>query len=250
MNEKYLPSALPALLDALPSNTANAADAPNASNASNAPADAVQSASPAPAGSSLLGAASAEMQGKASASLTEPGSAEETAPVADDAAAAMQEDDALFAPSAPTAAARMVSYARGKHVAFAPHATQELIENPRCLPVPGGAYYAHGLLHWQNRHIPFIDLESLLQAYPAFDPQAPVPYALVLAYQTAPQQPLQYGAIAMTDIPSSQTVSDADFSPLPGDSDMWVELAISCFKQNGQVTPILDAAKIFSRYHG
>ncbi|MDO4795592.1 MAG: chemotaxis protein CheW [Brachymonas sp.] len=159
-------------------------------------------------------------------------------------------DDAPFALPAPTAAARTVSYARNKRVAFAPHATQELLENPQWMTVPGGAYYARGLLHWQNRHIPFIDLESLLLAYPAFDAQAPVPYAMVLAYQTAPHEPLQYGAIALTDIPHTQTVTDADFSPLPSDSDMWAELAISCFKQNGQVTPILDAAKIFSRYHG
>lgn len=159
-------------------------------------------------------------------------------------------DDAPFALPAPTAAARTVSYARNKRVAFAPHATQELLENPQWMTVPGGAYYARGLLYWQNRHIPFIDLESLLLAYPAFDAQAPVPYAMVLAYQTAPHEPLQYGAIALTDIPHTQTVSDADFNPLPGDSDMWAELAISCFKQNGQVTPILDAAKIFSRYHG
>ena len=161
------------------------------------------------------------------------------------------EDDAPFELPAPTAAARIVTYAHGKQVAFAPHATQEFVEKPQWLPVPGGAYYAYGLLYWQNRHIPFIHLESLLLAYPAFDAQvASVPYALVLAYQAAPHAPLQYGAIAVTDIPQTKMVSDADFSPLPNDSDMWAELAISCFRQNGQTYPILDAAKIFSQYHG
>lgn len=161
------------------------------------------------------------------------------------------EDDAPFELPAPTAAARIVTYAHGKQVAFAPHATQEFVEKPQWLPVPGGAYYAYGLLYWQNRHIPFIHLESLLLAYPAFDAQAAsVPYALVLAYQAAPHAPLQYGAIAVTDIPQTKMVSDADFSPLPNDSDMWAELAISCFRQNGQTYPILDAAKIFSQYHG
>lgn len=161
------------------------------------------------------------------------------------------EDDAPFELPAPTAAARIVTYAHGKQVAFAPHATQEFVEKPQWLPVPGGAYYAYGLLYWQNRHIPFIHLESLLLAYPAFDAQvASVPYALVLAYQAAPHAPLQYGAIAVTDIPQTKMVSDADFSPLPNDSDMWAELAISCFRQNGQIYPILDAAKIFSQYHG
>ena len=151
----------------------------------------------------------------------------------------------------PRADARMVMYARGKLVAFAPHATQELIEHPQWMHVPGAAYYAYGLLHWQERYIPFIHLESVLLAYPAFDPAVMPPCALVLAYQNAPREPLQYGAIAVHDIPYSQAVSDADFSPLPSDSDMWEELAISCFRQQeGQIVPILDAAKIFSKYHG
>lgn len=146
--------------------------------------------------------------------------------------------------------ARLVAYARGKLVAFAPHATQELIELPQWVPVPGAAYYAYGLLFWQERHIPFIHLESVLLAYPAFDATAVPPYALVLAYQNAPGEPLQYGAIAATGIPYAQTVSDGDSSPLPSDSDMWVELAVSCFRHQDQTIPILDAAKIFGRYHG
>lgn len=244
MNETNTSPLAPTLLDAPGSSPANSDRAPTQ-------ADAAQSATSASTSPSLLGAVWAEMQTAAAASAGNV-SGEDAAPLVDEemASAAVLEDDAPFALPAPTAAARMVSYARDKRVAFAPHATQELLENPQWMSVPGGAYYARGLLHWQNRHIPFIDLESLLLAYPAFDPQAPVHYALVLAYQTAPHQPLQYGAIAVTDIPFSQTVSDADFNPLPGDSDMWAELAISCFKQNGQVTPILDAAKIFSRYHG
>lgn len=242
MNEKDTPS-MSTLLDAPSNGLANPDSA-------QPQADAAQSTSSEPASPSLLGAVWAEMQSQASGVWAGAEPVEEAAIVADDDAAAVLDDDAPFALPAPTAAARVVSYARDKRVAFAPHATQELLENPQWMTVPGGAYYARGLLYWQNRHIPFIDLESLLQAYPAFDPHAPVHYAMVLAYQTAPHEPLQYGAIAITDIPHTQTVSDADFSPLPSDSDMWAELAISCFKQNGQVTPILDAAKIFSRYHG
>ena len=196
-------------------------------------------------GADLLGAAA---QLGSTAVAATPAAAELAAAAAE---MPVLEDDAPFELPAPTAAARIVTYAHGKQVAFAPHATQEFVEKPQWLPVPGGAYYAYGLLYWQNRHIPFIHLESLLLAYPAFDAQAAsVPYALVLAYQAAPHAPLQYGAIAVTDIPQTKMVSDADFSPLPNDSDMWAELAISCFRQNGQTYPILDAAKIFSQYHG
>lgn len=243
MNEKNTPFTASALLDASGNGLAK-------SDSAQAQADAAQNTSSATANPGVLGVVWAEMQSQVSGVWAEAEAVEEAAIVAGDEAAAVLDDDAPFALSAPTAAARVVSYARDKRVAFAPHATQELLENPQWMSVPGGAYYARGLLHWQNRLIPFIDLESLLLAYPAFDAQALVPYAMVLAYQTAQHEPLQYGAIALTDIPHTQTVSDADFNPLPSDSDMWAELAISCFKQNGQVTPILDAAKIFSRYHG
>lgn len=148
------------------------------------------------------------------------------------------------------AAARMVSYARGKHVAFAPHATQELIEQPQWLHVPGAAYYAYGLLHWQGQWLPLIHLESVLRAYPAFDASVPPNYALVLAYQTAARQPLQYGAMAVVDIPHSVPVRDADFCPLPTDSDMWATLAVSCFRHQDRAIPILDVARIFGEYHG
>lgn len=148
------------------------------------------------------------------------------------------------------APARIVSYARGKLIAFAPHATQELIEQPQCVHVPGAAYYAYGLLHWQERWLPLIHLESVLRAYPAFDASVPPPYALVLAYQTAAYQPLQYGAIAVTDIPYATAVRDADFCPLPADSDMWPALAVSCFRHENQPVPILNPAKIFGEYHG
>ncbi|MDO5653759.1 MAG: chemotaxis protein CheW [Brachymonas sp.] len=150
----------------------------------------------------------------------------------------------------PQAEARMVAYSRGRHVAFSGHATQELIEHPEVQVVPGAAYYGYGLLWWQQRHIPLIHLESVLRAYPAFDPAVPPQFALVLAYQTAPREPLQYGAITVTDIPYSQRVSDADFCPLPKDSDMWEELAISCFRHQEQAIPVLDAARIFSAFHG
>lgn len=150
----------------------------------------------------------------------------------------------------PTAEARMVAYAPGRFIAFAPHATQELLENPQFLAVPGSAYYGYGLLHWQERHIPLIHLESVIKAYPAFDASVTPAYALILAYQPQAGAPLQYGAIAVADIPTSVTVRDADFASLPKDSDMWGEFSLSCFKHNNQHVPIIDVARMFGEYHG
>lgn len=150
----------------------------------------------------------------------------------------------------PTAEARIVAYAAGRYIAFAPHATQELLENPQCLAVPASAYYGYGLLHWQEQHIPLIHLESVIKAYPAFDANTPPAYALILAYQPQAGAALQYGAIAVTNIPTSITVRDTDFAPLPKDSDMWGEFSMSCFKHDNQHIPIIDVARMFGEYHG
>jgi len=59
-------------------------------------------------------------------------------------------------PDVPTTrvTALLADYARSRAVAFAPHATLELVERPVITPVPGAAYYAHGLLRWQDRQRP------------------------------------------------------------------------------------------------
>ena len=173
------------------------------------------------------------------------------APDFEDSKLLLAEDSTGATPAiARQAAARMAAYTRGKFVAFAPHVAQELLERPQWVSVPGAAYYAYGLLRWQARWVPFVHLESLLRAYPAINTSTAPQYALILAYQNAPGQPLQYGAIAVDSIPHSVLASDADFCPLPDDSDMWATLALSCFRHQGQAVPILDSAKIFSEYHG
>ncbi len=166
-----------------------------------------------------------------------------------DSSIGLLSDSTLFA-AADQAAARMVAYTRGKYVAFAPHVTQELLEQPKWVHVPGAAYYAYGMLRWQQRWIPFIHLESLLRAYPVVNVSVAPQYALILAYQNAAGEPLQYGAIAASNIPYSVLASDADFCPLPDDSDMWATLALSCFRYQEQPIPILDSARIFREYHG
>jgi chemotaxis signal transduction protein len=152
--------------------------------------------------------------------------------------------------SVPGAPARLIEYSRGRFVALPPHTTLELLEHPQALAVPGAAYYAYGLLAWQGRQLPLIDLEALLLAY-AGGQRAKAPrYALVVAYQRAPGAPVEHGAIAMADLPQTVTVSDDAMCELPNGSDMWPLLALSCFTFDGQVVPVVDTGRLFSSYHG
>jgi hypothetical protein len=157
---------------------------------------------------------------------------------------------ALPVDAGPRAVARLVEYAPGRQIALPPHTTIELLENPAVVTVPGAAYYACGLLAWQNRLLPLIDLHALLRAYPGANSAVAPRYALVLAYQRVPRQPVEYGAISLAVLPQTVTVSDEAQCELFTDSDLWPLLALSCFKHEGRTVPILDTAKLFAAYHG
>jgi hypothetical protein len=146
--------------------------------------------------------------------------------------------------------ARLVEYTPGRYIALPPHTTLEVVENPRPVAVPGGAYYGHGLLAWQERQIPLVNLLALLKAHTS-DAAAALPrYALVVAYQAAPGQPVMHGALGMAQLPQSVTVNDSDACGLPDDSDLWPLLALSCFTHEGQPAPIVDTSKLFGAFHG
>lgn len=147
-------------------------------------------------------------------------------------------------------AARLLPYARGRHIALPPHTTIELIENPQVLSVPGSAYYGHGLIAWQGQHIALIELDFLLRAMPNGQATQAPRYALVVAYQQAAGLAIEHAAIALTQLPESVTVSDAAMCALPDNSDLWPMIALSCFEHNGQPVPVVDTSKLFCAYHG
>src|SRR5262245_49404097 len=94
----------------------------------------------------------------------------------------------------PRARAQLLEYRRGRFVAFPLHTTLELLERPTAVRVPGAPYYGCGLIAWQGRHLPLIDLHTLMRAYPEDHPPH-AEHALVLAYQRASGQQLEYGAV-------------------------------------------------------
>lgn len=150
----------------------------------------------------------------------------------------------------PRVAARLIEYAPGSHVALPPHTSLELIEHPAIVAVPGTAYYGCGMLSWQGRYIPVIDLAALLRAYQErFDIGQPR-YALIVAYQRASGAPIEYGALALAQLPQIVEIGDDAWCDLPTDSDIWPHLSLSCVQHEHHAVPILDTAKLFMAYHG
>jgi chemotaxis signal transduction protein len=155
------------------------------------------------------------------------------------------ESDAAL-PVEARAAARLLEYRRGQFVAFPAHATMELVAHPVLMVVPGSPYYCQGLMAWQGRQIPLLDLNTLLRAYP--DERAPaIDHVLVLAYQRAPRQPLDYGAVCAPALLQMIEVADSQQCALPNHSDLWPLIAGSCFQHAGNVVPVLDTARLFAQ---
>lgn len=143
------------------------------------------------------------------------------------------------------APARLIEYAPGRHAALPPHTTLELIERPAFVAVPGAAAHAYGLLAWQGRWLPSVDIEALVEMPSGAQPRLAPCYALVLAYQRFPRWPVEHGAIGLAALPKTVMVSNAAQCELPTDSSQWLRFALSCFRHGGRAVPILDTAKLF-----
>jgi hypothetical protein len=160
-----------------------------------------------------------------------------------DDAAGLAADLAEDVPQA-RAAARVLEYRPGRFVAFPPHTTVALVDDPPVVAVPGAPYYCVGLVPWQQGHVPLLDLDTLLRAYAEREP-APSGHVLVLAYQSAPNEPLAYGAVCARSLVRLVEVGDEAACPLPADSDLWPWIALSCFEHEGTPVPVIDTARLF-----
>ena len=73
-------------------------------------------------------------------------------------------------------------------------------------------------------------------------------FLLVVAYQPAPRQQLEYGAIATIGLPRTVQVHDGQACPLPKHSDLWPLISDSCISENGQIAiPIVNTTRLFSQ---
>lgn len=144
------------------------------------------------------------------------------------------------------ALACVLEYALGSFIALPVHAGVELVESPRLVPVPGMAHFCRGLVAWQGRQLPLIDLQAYLGGADA--PAAfPFSHVLVVAYQVAPGVAIDYGAFCAPFLIRMVEVVDSDQCPLPLGQACWDSVAISCFLHQGRAIPVLDPSCIFTR---
>jgi len=145
------------------------------------------------------------------------------------------------------APARLLEYRPGGFVAFPAHTTIALVEDPRIVEVPGVPYYCLGLMAWQGRWLPLVNLQALLRAHG--EPQAAPRHVLVLAYQSAPGQAPEYGAVCAPLLVRMAEVADSQACELPQDSDLWPWISLACFTHEDHTVPVLDTARLFGTAH-
>ncbi len=150
----------------------------------------------------------------------------------------------------PQVMARLVKYGHERHIALPLHTTYALIEQPTVWRVPGAAHYAYGIVSWEDKLLPLIDLDVLLHTGSNAVSLTTPRYALVVAFQRVAFGPLEYGAIGLDELPLTVAVDDEAQCELPADSSLWTQLALSCFRHEEGAVPIVDTARLFGSYHG
>ena len=118
------------------------------------------------------------------------------------------------APDVPHATAYLLEYLKGSYLAFATHTGVELVEQPRIVAVPGSPHFCLGLMPWQGRQLPLVDLARFILG-PIVPDTPAIGHVLVLAYQKARFQALEYGAVCAPSLISKVEVVDSQQCDLP-----------------------------------
>lgn len=110
------------------------------------------------------------------------------------------------------------------------------------IPVPKVPHFAPGVMVWRNQIIPVLDLA--MAAQPQLDHE-PMTGVMILAYQAAPGQPLQYGGLALRKSPQGVTVTSDMGAQAPIDTAPWTPVSLGWLNTGDAVLPILNMSQIF-----
>jgi chemotaxis signal transduction protein len=142
-----------------------------------------------------------------------------------------------------SAPARMLAYSSEASAAFPEHCAVALIEAPTVFDVPGAPAHCAGLIEWAGDLVPLIDLKALADGARAGDGGVPT-HALVIAWQPAPREELQFGAVYAPELVAAIRVSDTQSRAAP-DGHALARVAAAFFESEGRVVPIVDALRLF-----
>lgn len=125
-------------------------------------------------------------------------------------------------------------------------------EAPELFAVPGAPAYCRQAIVWNARPVPLLDLPTRVynpRALLAATRTRELAHAYIAVVRFGSQSNLEsvdYGAIALRDLPVRVLVSDEQASRLPDDMEDWSTYALSCFAHaDGTTVPILHLERLF-----
>jgi chemotaxis signal transduction protein len=123
----------------------------------------------------------------------------------------------------------------GAPLALAQCEVIEVVEEPETYEVPLGPEWCRGLLHWRGQLIPL-----------AYGGSRETQFVVVVAYQPAPKEPLQFAAFAVASMPKQFDVPvDADCEP-PSTCSLRFDQLRACLEHEGRPWLVPDLEQLFS----
>jgi chemotaxis signal transduction protein len=121
---------------------------------------------------------------------------------------------------------------------------------PALFQVPQAPVYCRGVILWEERVLPVVDLRSLASAGAARVDAAHVAgieqLVAVVAYQTDPSQIAEYGALLLAAVPARITVTNQQGCEFDPALAPWASFSSSCFRHpNLGAVPVLDLRRVF-----
>ena len=132
----------------------------------------------------------------------------------------------------------------GKRVAIGQRELIQIIDAPDSFTVPLAPAHLREVIFWQKRAVPVMQLPLCVGG------TACSGHILALvAYTDSDSQSAGLGAIHLAAPPTRIYVDDQQASSLEGEDEVWQELAIACFEQQGKAIPILHLSRLFGATH-
>ncbi len=132
--------------------------------------------------------------------------------------------------------------AAGRVAAGERHVAEYLVTTDT-VPLPRTRPHCVGLVYWRDRYIPVIDLAPLYGSHAGDTGRR----AVILAYQNAPGETLQYGALVIHAAPVEAWVSNDMATEVPTAPPAVRHISRACFLLDDKVIPILDVRRLFAQ---
>ncbi len=136
----------------------------------------------------------------------------------------------------------LLDFGQGMRAAVGTRVLVHIIDNPQVHRVPCTPPHCHGVVAWQGKLLPVLDMAARLGA------AVQMPRLLaVAAYQDRPEEPARFGALLLAALPVAIAAGDAQSCALPEQPAEWGRYACSCFEHQEEAVPVLHLGRIFSR---